>query len=741
MNREASFGVWHLVCAAATCYPAYGSAQTSSLSPGAPVTASAAGSTAPQSQSDTSIEEIVVTAQRRRENLQDVPITVQAFSAQALESSVVTNAADLARVVPGMTMPTSAGYTLPHLRGVGITAIGPGIENSVALYVDGVYRGSSSSDAIALNNIAGVEVEKGPQGTLFGRNATGGLIQVSTRDPKAGALSGSADLGYANYQTTSGDLYLAGGSDLIAGDVAVKASHQNQGWGVNVATGQDVNATDLDLSVRSKWLIRPAASTKVTVIFDYADMQFSTSALQNYGNTPNFYYPGGTLPNLPKYDVNLDSQPKRHLQDGGISVQLDQDLGFASFVDIVSYRRDTYRWNVDFDLGPKPYSTNTPDQVDKQFTDELQLLSLNQSRLTWVLGLFYYYADNGYDPQVVDFAGPAVNPLKPVTLVRNRTFQETDSVAAYGQGTLDLGSRTKLTVGARYTNEKRSLDGLQIAYLNGVVPITLANVDSSVTTHTPTWRVALDHDFTDTIHAYASYNRGFKSGGYNVTAPSLAPYSPEKLDAYEVGVKTQFFDRSVTLNTAGFYYDYGNIQVSRFINGSPQVYNGGAAELYGLDADLTMRITERFSVTGGLELLHTAFTNFAKADFFNSCATPYPTVCSLSATGKQLPQAPNASVTVNVDYRIPLPVGDLNLDVNSASSSGYFYAPNNEDRQGPYTVVNGSARWTHEQYRLSVWARNITNVIVPISVNQAPTATAVGYAAPRTFGVTVGMQF
>src|SRR5258708_3501747 len=216
MNREAGFGVWHLVCAAMSCYPAYGSAQTSTqMSPSAPVTASAAGSQAPQSQSDTSIEEIVVTAQRRRENLQDVPITVQAFSAQALESSVVTNAADLARVVPGMTMPTSAGYTLPHLRGVGITAIGPGIENSVALYVDGVYRGSSSSDAIALNNIAGVEVEKGPQGTLFGRNATGGLIQVSTKDPKVGPFGGAADLSYATYQTTSRDLYLPSASEPI----------------------------------------------------------------------------------------------------------------------------------------------------------------------------------------------------------------------------------------------------------------------------------------------------------------------------------------------------------------------------------------------------------------------------------------------------------------------------------------------------------------------------------------------
>ena len=740
MKRETNFGVEYVLFAAALCHPATLSAQ---VSPSAPGSAGATGPQTLQSQSDTSIEEIVVTAQRRRENLQDVPITVQAFSAQALESSGVTNATDLARVVPGMTMPTSAGYTLPHLRGVGITAIGPGIENSVALYVDGVYRGSSASSAMALNNIASVEVEKGPQGTLFGRNATGGLIQVATKDPLAGPLSGAANLGYANYQTTSGDLYLTGGSDLIAGDVAVRASHQAQGWGTNVATGQDVNATDLDLSLRSKWLIRPTDSTKLTVIVDYSDVKFSTSTLGNYGNTPNFFYPGGTLPSLPAYDVDIDSQPKRQLQDGGVSVQLDQNLGFASFVDIVSYRRDSYRWNVDFDLGPKPYSLNSPVQVDKQFTDELQLLSPTQSRFTWVVGLIYFYADSGYDPQIVNSSGPAVNPARPITLVQNRTFQETNSVAAYGQGSLNLGFRTKLTVGARYTDEKRGIDGLQLGYLNGVVPVTLANVDTSVTTHTPTWRVALNHDFTDTIHAYASYNRGFKSGGYNVTAPTLAPYAPEKLDAYEVGLKTQFLDRSVTLNTSGFYYNYNNVQVSRFLNGSPQVYNGGPARLYGLDADLTTRITERFSVTGGIELLHTEFANSPKniADFFNGCTIPYPTVCSLSDTGNQLPQAPNASFTVNVDYRIPLPAGDLNLDVNSSSSSGYFFAPNNEDRQSPYTVVNGSARWAHDQYQLSVWAKNITNQIVPISVNQAPTATAVGYGPPRTFGVSVGMTF
>src|SRR5258708_25979180 len=164
-----------------------------------------------QSDKPAVLEEIVVTAQRRLENLQDVPITVTAMPAAALAAVGITNTADLVNVVPGMLVQTSAGYSLPHLRGVGITAIGAGIENSVALYVDGVYRGVSSSDAVGLNNIAQVEVEKGPQGTLFGRNATGGLIQVITLDPKPG-FSGSASVGYTNYHTLSESVYLTGGA-------------------------------------------------------------------------------------------------------------------------------------------------------------------------------------------------------------------------------------------------------------------------------------------------------------------------------------------------------------------------------------------------------------------------------------------------------------------------------------------------------------------------------------------------
>lgn len=685
------------------------------------------------------VEEILVTAQRRKENLQDVPITVTAVSAESLAAVGATNTADLVNLVPGMLVQTSAGYSMPHLRGVGITAIGAGIENSVATYVDGVYRGVSSSDAVALNNIAQVEVEKGPQGTLFGRNATGGLIQVTTLDPTEG-FAASAHAGYGNYHTVQSDAYLSAGTDVLAADLAVQLTHQGEGYGTNLATGQDINRMDRNLAMRSKWILTPLDGTKLTLILDDEQSNNSLSALRNYQNYPNIYYPGG-FASLPTLDVADDAQPLRRTKEDGASLQLDQDLGPVSLVNTVAYRKDVYTYDVDFDLGPKPYSVNDTRQEDNQLTEELRLLSRASSSLTWMTGLYYYQAHNGFQPQNLLFSALAVNPLKPITHIVDQSVQTTNSVALFGQATQKLTAHTDLTLGLRYTGERRGLVGVQTAYLRGVIPIPLANVDTNFRTNTPTWRLALDHHFTDDVNGYVSYNRGFKSGGYNVTAPAIAPYAPEKLDAYETGLKTQFLERRITLNTAFFYYSYQNIQVSRFVNGSPQVYNGGKARLYGVDVDATVRVTQGLTLSAGFELEHDRFTDFPNADFFFSCAHPYPTVCSLSANGKQLPQTPAASGTVNVDYRVAVMAGELHFNVNEAANSGYYYQPNNELKQSAYGLLSGSVGWGRSGYSITVWGKNLTNVIYATAVNPAPTAVSAAYAAPRTYGITLGVRF
>src|SRR5882757_5700818 len=502
-----------------------------------PGTAGAAA--AASTDSDSVLQEIVVIAQRRRENLQDVPVTVTALTADSLQSAGVTGTTELANVVSGLTMPQSQGTPMPHIRGVGNTAIGTGIENSVALYVDGVYHGSASFSALTFNNIAQLEVAKGPQGTLFGRNATGGLIQVVTLDPRPG-FSGLVNLGYGNFNTATQEMYVTAGSDRLAGDFAFQSSQQLTGWGTNLYNGEQVNKQGLDLSTRSKWLYNPADGTTVRMIFDYAENHSTIGALRNYGNTPNIYYPQG-FANLPTFDIDNDLQPHRDKKGGGVSAQLNQEMGFASLVNTLAWRQDAISNDIDIDTGPQPIVAVQTHSADTQLTEELQLLSPTGSSWRWVTGLYYYYATNGNVPGNTHFGGPAVNPRSHITSVSNDSTQRTNSVAAYGQVTREVLPNTDLTVGLRYTYEERSVGSTQSSFSNASA-LAPTSINESGTTNVPTWRVGLQHRFSENVMGYISDSRGFKSGGYNLSNGD-APYSPEKLEAYEIGLKTETLSR------------------------------------------------------------------------------------------------------------------------------------------------------------------------------------------------------
>jgi iron complex outermembrane receptor protein len=733
----------HGIALAIWAVPQLGLAQAA-VPPGTPGAAqvSSASSDSGSSDSGNSLEEIVIVAERRKENLQDAPITVTAVSAEALKSAGVTGTADLANAVSGLTMPQSQGTPMPHIRGVGNTAIGTGIENSVALYVDGVYHGSASFSALTFNNIAQLEVAKGPQGTLFGRNATGGLIQVITVDPQPG-FSGSVDLGYGNFNTTTEEMYVTGGSDRVAGDFAFQSSQQGTGWGTNVYNGQQVNRQALDLSARSKWLFNPAEGTAIRVIFDYAENNSTIGALRNYGNTHNVYYPLG-FANLPTFDIDANQQPYRYKKGGGLSAQFDQDVGFASLVNTLAYRQDSIRNGFDVDTGPQPILAVLTQSADTQFTEELQLLSRTGSSWKWATGLYYYHATNGNVPGTTYFGGPAVNPKTNITMNSNNSIETTDSVAGYGQATKEVLPKTDLTLGVRYTYEQRSVDSESAGLIKNVTPVTPTIINASGTSNIPTWRVALEHKFTDDVMAYISDSRGFKSGGYNLTNGDAA-YSPERLAAYETGLKTQFLGHRLTLNSSLFYYDYKNIQVSRFVNGSAQIYNGAAATSYGLDLDVTAAVTAQLTVRAGIELIRDYFNSFPNADHFLTCPSGPTGVCSLSATGNQLPQTPTASGTLNVDYRQPLAHdrGALNYNLNALITSRYYYAPDNELSQPGYGLLNASILWTsaHDGYSVRLWGNNLSDKIYTLGVNQAPGATAASYAAPRTYGITFGIKF
>ena len=285
-------------------------AQAQSTDGGRPATSAPDAGTTGAASSSGGIEEIVVTAQRRSESMQDVPVAVTAITAARLEGMGIQSTEDLGELTPGLSVPVSSGYFQPHLRGVGTSSTGAGIENPIALYVDGVYIANPPSAFLSLNNIERIEVDKGPQGTLFGRNATGGLIQIVTRDPQQ-TTHLDTDVSYGNYGDLIGRLYATTGltNDLSA-DVAVRYEHQKDGYGHNFFDGTEVGDLPHDLTVRSKFLYEPTSDTQMRLTLDYEDRASTIGELHlgaQYPGTFNNAFFGGPYNQGGAYDVNIDS--------------------------------------------------------------------------------------------------------------------------------------------------------------------------------------------------------------------------------------------------------------------------------------------------------------------------------------------------------------------------------------------------------------------------------------------------
>jgi iron complex outermembrane receptor protein len=683
----------------------------------------------------TELEAVIVTAQRRRENLQDVPISVEAFGAARLDAAVITTSADLDVITPGLETGSEAGYAQPHLRGVGTIATNPGIENPVALYVDGVYYGALAGGVLALNNVAQIEVDKGPQGTLFGRNATGGLIQITTKDPTQ-TFAGQAGLTYGNYNTSGADLYVSGGvAPAIAADFAGTVRNQGTGYGVNYFTGQQVNKT-MDAALRSKWIFDPSDATQIKVIFDYEKTHFSPVFLPAPGTTP---FGGPPYTGDPQ---GLDGyyQPYGFLQQGGASVQIRQALEFGTFTSITAYRRVWMQTVFDGALVTDyNYALNINiKEPDAQYSQEFQLASPGDSRLKWVTGMYLYSSDAKYNP--ISIYGGLLAPL---TLDNTDSDQKDYSAALYAQATGEVASDTNLTLGLRYTYEHRNFEASNILVVPGGPPFVDATDQAHVSYEKPTWRVALDHKFAPQYMAYISYNRGFKSGGFNDDLVPTTQFKPETLDAYELGLKSDLLANRVRVNTAGFYYNYENIQAVRYPNGLEEVYNAPKARIYGLDLDTVFAVTQQLEVRAGLEALHTEYVDFPNADYTTPAVGGGTNFGVFNAAGKRLSLAPDFTGDVSASYTVPTSIGKANFNITYAYNSGWYAEPDNRLHQGSYSLLNAQIALTTPDtlWDFKLWGKNLTNEQYTSELASQENGDYSIFAPPRTYGVTIVRRF
>jgi iron complex outermembrane recepter protein len=693
------------------------------------------------------LNEVVVTAQRRSERIQDVPISVAAISADTMKAAGVENVKDLSTVVPGLQIGDAVGFATPHVRGVGSTTLAPGVETPIAIYVDGVYYASTTSSLFDFVDVDNVEVLKGPQGTLFGRNATGGLIQVTTKTPTQTPHL-DADISYGNYQSVKSDLYVSGGIvDNLAASLAVSASGQGQGYGRNLLTGDEVNRNDINLGLHTKWVWSPLDTTTLTLAADYSHRRDSYLADRLPPGATNFpavpatatspAIPAQPIPNYgSEWDTAQNIDPLNRNIAGGASIRLDQELGFAKLMDIVAYRKNSS--TIDWDLyeGVPQYFDGLLDASESQFSEELQLSSEKGSPLIWTAGIYYFHSQSAYDPNHVVFGPPQINPLQ----ILSPDEQHANSIAGYGQVTIPLAARTNLTLGARYTNENHNIVGRQTLFIpGGPVIADTPYPRRSARFSKPTFRVALDHHLTDATMVYASFNRGFKAGGFNTGSIPDPAYGPETLNAYEIGVKTDLLERRLRLDLSGFHYDYKSIQVQKIEGAATGIINGGAAKLNGADLDLKFVATEALNFDLSAEYLNAYFTSFDQAPLSNPDIGGFTEVVTGSAAGKQLPYAPHFSFTLGANYVVQLQGSELDLNATVQHSGLFYLEPDNVMKQNDYTRLNSSIAWrpADHRYGVTLWGRNLTNeAVISYGGTLVSGLRTVGYEAPRTYGIT-----
>jgi outer membrane receptor protein involved in Fe transport len=690
------------------------------------------------------IEEVVVTAQRRKERLRDVPLTVTAISASALAQAGVTTVTDLGAVVPGVQVGNAVGFATPHIRGVGSTAIGPGIETDVAIYVDGVYYASTSGSLFDFVGVSNIEVLKGPQGTLFGRNATGGLINVITKDPTQ-QTHVDADLTYGNYQTGKADLYLSGGitPDLVA-NLAIQGGTMGEGYGKNFTTGKSIGRDIFNGEARSKWIYTPSDETKLTLSLDYIN-QRNTFAEQRIPigdvHLPSLKTPE---PYGSAWDEQDNEMPLFASKGGGAALKFDQDLGFAHLMDIVAYRQSTTTIDFDLDYTPLAEEGAFLHTDENSFSNELQLSSTSSGPIRWTTGLFYFKSDSRYDPTHVTF-----DPLlagTPFNALSVDSDQRVYSLAAYAQATAKITENTNVTGGIRYSYEHHDFLGTTYFYGPDNMPSTIVPTsvapEERASFDKPTYRLALDHHFSKDLMAYASYTTGFKSGGFNSQTPGTPAFLPEKLIAYEVGTKDVFLDNRLRINLSGFYYNYTDIQVQEVSLATTGITNGAAARLKGADVDFNAVVTPNFTLNGSAEYLDTDFLSFPDSPQGPPLGTPPEGVDGPgNASGHSLPYSPRWVFTVSGNYTLQLAdEQELNLNVLVNHSGGYFLEADNVLRQHPFTKLTAELKWSFQngKYDVSLWGHNITNV--PTLAYESTLGDGqrnATYNPPHTYGITL----
>ena len=659
------------------------------------------------------IEEVVVTAGRREQTLQTAPIAVTAVSNDALVKSNITSVVGLNAVVPGLTVARNNGLSrVIAIRGVGYeTTQNLSSQPGVAMFIDGVYLANSISAGVNLVDIDRLEVLRGPQGLLYGQSATGGVINMVTKNPKLDEFSGEVDLSSGTYNLFKGDasINIPVGDTFAVRAAVQKYSHDGFAKAPGLG-GYDLdNADDLTTKISAYWRPTNDFSAQLTYWrFKQKSHGFAQKNILDTNQDPRILgqdYAGGSL-------------LKFHLA----SLTLKYDLPFAQLKFIGGYQELTANTTMDNDRSD--FATihafdvySRADAFNRAWTEELTLTSNKGGRFDWIVGAFAMQQMghqavqeyNGTTPPPATFPVlTAVPPggLPPFFAYSANAYLNRRSTAVFGQGTYHLTDKLRVTGGLRYSQDYFS---------NNNSAFFAPKVYFSHADHAITGKAQLEYSFTGDVMAYATYSRGYKPGGLNInTRPVLVgrDFQAEKLNAYELGAKSRFLDGRVQLNGATFYYDYTNFQ---YQEEDPIPYQGGVANIpsahvYGAELEGQFAVTRSLNLTANMTALEGEFTGDYFAldalaalkgnaiaasrgiSIFSPAGWAIRAAQVQNTNGNTPPKLPNFAATVALTHTLDLRGGDtLTSRVEVQYRGPFQYRIFNSgalDRVPSYTLVN-----------------------------------------------------
>lgn len=722
------------------------------------------------------IEKIEVTAQKRSQNILEVPASLTAFGEEQLVSSGIQNVLDLANFTPGLSVaPARAGGGSLYIRGIGTNITGAGSDPSVAIYHNGAYV---SRHVVAFQDfidVERVEVLRGPQGTLYGRNATGGAINVIDKTPD-GSTEVSARLDVGNYDR-KGAAFALGGTlveDKLFGRISL-SKQERDSYFTNAFLDNTVLKGEDTESITATLVFQPTDDFKATLRYkDYENDALGNVAAKNTLKGPIFYaYP--SIPEEPAdpFVVNNDFSPGNNsAATDSLSLELEWDFEGFSLKSITAKRDIDTTSSYDTDGTYLPIGFNTVDEKSEMLSQELQLNTSINENIDMIAGLYYYdeeaFSNINFEfPQgaLCSLATPAQDPACSAQTVF-RADNTTQAYAAFTEVTYKASEDLRFILGARYSKEEKTFEsnggienlisdvsefiGLPAGsyFLASDVVGDVADEDEWSST---TGRFVIQYDLMEDLLLYSSISEGFKSGGFNstdsglITSTPQGSYNPEELISYEVGLKGVFFDNRVSGSVSTFLYDYEDLQV-RFVDSANDsdssivITNAGEAEVLGLEFEGKAFITQDFSVDFMATFLDTEYQDFSGAE-------DIVTGDIIDLTGESLGRTPDYKFSIGAEYVVDL--GDYGFLAGRLE-----YLKQDEQRFGQsnsalvvgggYSYGNARLTWSdvEAEWYVAAWVQNFNDDVYEVNMgyNNLVGGTTI-YGTPRTYGLTIGYNY